>query len=936
MSILKRYISVASLALLITLAVGGGSAAAESVSVLLSEAADARDAGDLRTEIIDLRNAAKQAPDNGEVRLLLGRAQLKNKDYKGAIKELRRALKAGGSWSDIIPDLAEALLADEQAAEVIAEIGGGGVSPADAQYPRLMLLSAAAYEALGEFDSAEDSYRKVLKAVPGDPRALRGLASVAFAQRKRAEARAYLDLALARAPNDARIQYQLAELERVEGRYVDAEVNYRHALKASPAMIEARIGLAWALMLQGKDEAAKKEVAAIYEKYPKGPAANHLRGALAYRAGDYADAERYLQIALNGMPGNPAIKMMLAVNHFAQKNYEQADVLLREILSDYPSYSLARNLSLEIQFRTSSPDRLLRDLQRIGPSVTEQDKLYHLMASAAAKSGDLAEAGQYLANAIELSDERDSEAYRQAAKLVSEGNAKGALRILDAAQRQAASETVVPRADVDAIQGLINADKLEQALKAATALVGTYPTKAVARNQLAAVLLAQHDVAGARENFEQALQLEPKNPTGAMNLARLSLATKDLEAAEKYYKKVLALAPGSVRALQGLAEVALTKGDLDAAAAWFDKACDADVAAVAPRLNLARVYLRLGKPAPALAMALEAEALSPVDPLVVTVVGDAYRAVGLNVDAVTHFEDMSRRFPESVELYLELARAYWTLGRANAASSAIDQALVHEPGNLTAATIGIKLALSDGKTERALHLAGEIAKQHPKRAEGYSYAGDILLQAGDYKAAEKAYASAFQRDPSAQMATKLVTARLEKGMGKEALTPLQTWVAAHPQDILARHYLAQAYLRVDESGQALAEYHHIIDLQPDNSLALNNLAAELTRRGQAKQAVAFARRAYELEPSSAIVADTLGWALVQSGDPKAGIEPLRNAVTTQADKPVYLYHLAVALEANGDPGAAIEALQRALASSGEFAAREQARKQLSRLQSGAR
>jgi uncharacterized protein HemY len=98
--------------------------------------------------------------------------------------------------------------------------------------------------------------------------------------------------------------------------------------------------------------------------------------------------------------------------------------------------------------------------------------------------------------------------------------------------------------------------------------------------------------------------------------------------------------------------------------------------------------------------------------------------------------------------------------------------------------------------------------------------------------------------------------------------------------------------------------------------------------------VQLARQAREQEPGNPEFADTLGWALVKQGLAADAVPHLRFAAE-HAEQPehiaVCLYHLALAYERLGRLADAEDAVRAALATSHEFARREEAEALLKRL-----
>lgn len=66
--------------------------------------------GELKTAVIELKNALQHNPNNAEARLLLGQIYVRQGDGAAAQKELERALSGGIPYAAVAPALGEAQL----------------------------------------------------------------------------------------------------------------------------------------------------------------------------------------------------------------------------------------------------------------------------------------------------------------------------------------------------------------------------------------------------------------------------------------------------------------------------------------------------------------------------------------------------------------------------------------------------------------------------------------------------------------------------------------------------------------------------------------------------------------------------------------------------------------------------------------------------------
>ena len=90
---------------------------------MISSAKDYLAKNDSKAAVIQIKNALQKNPDLPEARYLLGKALMESGDAAGAETELRKALALNHPQDQVIPPLANALLAQGQAKKITDEFG---------------------------------------------------------------------------------------------------------------------------------------------------------------------------------------------------------------------------------------------------------------------------------------------------------------------------------------------------------------------------------------------------------------------------------------------------------------------------------------------------------------------------------------------------------------------------------------------------------------------------------------------------------------------------------------------------------------------------------------------------------------------------------------------------------------------------------------------
>src|SRR5205823_6761169 len=100
--------------------------------------------GNFKAAEIELRNAAREAPQDAHVHALLAQVYLRLGDVKAAEREARSARDLKGEEADYLFPLADALLAQGKFADIAAQIKPGNRAPELESKVRVILSMAAA------------------------------------------------------------------------------------------------------------------------------------------------------------------------------------------------------------------------------------------------------------------------------------------------------------------------------------------------------------------------------------------------------------------------------------------------------------------------------------------------------------------------------------------------------------------------------------------------------------------------------------------------------------------------------------------------------------------------------------------------------------------------------------------------------------------------
>jgi putative PEP-CTERM system TPR-repeat lipoprotein len=266
------------------------------------------------------------------------------------------------------------------------------------------------------------------------------------------------------------------------------------------------------------------------------------------------------------------------------------------------------------------------------------------------------------------------------------------------------------------------------------------------------------------------------------------------------------------------------------------------------------------------------------------------------------------------------------------ASAAISlaKALELKPDYLDADNALISLNLQAKNYDQAEKIARDVEHKFPKSPLGLYMQGDILMARKNYGQAVTVLQRAQKMAPSTEGIMKLHGAMSINGSAKRADALLMQWIKAHPNDLLARRYMAEAMAKEGRADAAIEQFQIVLKSDPNDLESLNNLAL-LYQQTKNPLAGQIAQQAYKLSPDNPMVMDTLGWILVQNGDEKRGLDLLKKAASMLSNVPEIHYHYAVVLAKTGDKQRARQELQSALNSGKSFPGKAEAQVLLGQL-----
>ncbi len=182
-------------------------------------------------------------------------------------------------------------------------------------------------------------------------------------------------------------------------------------------------------------------------------------------------------------------------------------------------------------------------------------------------------------------------------------------------------------------------------------------------------------------------------------------------------------------------------------------------------------------------------------------------------------------------------------------------------------------ALSErtGKSEAALRLLDDVARDNPTRPEPWAMRGDILRGNRKFADAVSAY---------------------DQAIAKVAHPTQSNWPLFYERGI--------ALERSQNWPRAEADFQRALELSPDEAYVLNYLGYSWTEQNKnLPRAREMIERAVEQRPNDGAVIDSLGWVVLRQGNVPEAVRLLQRATELQPADATVNYHLGDAYWAAG-------------------------------------
>jgi len=885
--------------------------------------------GNLRAAEIELRNAAREAPQDAHIRALLAQVYLQLGNFATAEREARAARDLKGAEADYLLPLAEAMLRQGKAADIAVQIKPGDRPPALESKIRMILAMAASV--LHDRAKAEALSREAValdESAPGPKIAL----ARSLLGSNVGEAEKLVDAVIAADPRSAEAIAIKGETLAMRGDVDGAITRFGEALAIDPNNPTAHLSRANINLSRGDYPAVDKDLDPVLKLSPENFGANYLRALENFKKRDFAAADKVLDRLSPNFSNMAEGLYVQAATKYGLGQYGQAADAIAKYMARVPRSPNGARLAATIALRRGAADVAVQYLTGYLAKSSPDPATLTLLGNAYFALKKPALALEQYEKAAALDPENLSLKTMVAASEIDAGAGR---KGLDELEKVFATDAGVTIAGPTLVLTDLRAGRADNAAEVAEKLVKANGESLLYQNLLGMARLAQKNYPAAETILKALVEKNPDFAPARTNLAHLYVVAGRTDDAKRVYQDFLVRQPNDVSSLLGLANMAAGEKQFDEAIGYADKARAAAPDNPAPGLKLLNLYtFRQDWPrAKPLATELTVKFPSNLDVFdaqgrMLVSSGDQAGAI----DAYRHAYEIAPNSAPILSRYLGLLAA---AKRFPEHQAVLQSRLDKDPGNREVKAQLIRVEAEIGGLDAGLAKARSFAKDDPGSPLYDLVSADLYERGGkrpEAVALLEKVAAGRPTDDGVAVALSGLYGRAGDQAKAEAL--LTGRLKDRPDDLVLRAALANLYISTKKFDLAIVEETRLLAKRADDPAVLNNLAWLYQQVGDLAKAREFAEKAAAIAPTSGAIADTLGWVLLAQGDTEKALSHLEAASAAVPGNLEIRYHVAVALGRAGRPADARAILEKLLDSGASFASKADAQKLLDDLRRG--
>ena len=701
----------------------------------------------------------------------------------------------------------------------------------------------------------------------------------------------------AKDPQKAKVKYVASGQNYMKkGKYGDAAVEFKNALRLDPQFVDAHYSLAQAQLALHDWRSAYSSLNRVIELDPNRPDARLDRGRLYLSARDFQKAELDAQDVLHRDPNNVAACQLLGAAYLGElkpkaalPEFEKVTELRPNDANAYVDLALVE-MSLRTSEDTSRAEAHLKQAIALDPkSVQASIDLANLYQLNQLPS----EAEQVLRRAIATAPDASLLSLNLAALLARQGRTEDSEAVLANLRKQSKDSADVAQA----IGDFYIARKETNGAIAEYRRGLTISTHNVElKKRLEDVYLTTAQTKLAADLDRELMKDSPKDPVVRVNHGRLLTAQGEFSNAILYLQKIVTdgADPDAERTHYYLAMAYWQSGDIARARSSLLDAlqiCRSSTSTQASAnlkitLNaLARISLAQGNAKDAQIHATELVEKFPDDAGSHQLLWEALARQGqlkLAEDQILKAKELA---PQDASIRVNLAQTYAAEKKWPEAQKEFEAALPLDPHNTTVLGHYSDYLISRNQLAEALVLAQQYVAKNPDNADGHVVAGALYQKSKNYASAQAEFERAIQLNPAHNQAyTRLAAVLMEQGQIDPAIAYYKKSLELQPNSAALATIVGNLYLDKGDLETAQKYYARAIDADPNFAVALANTAWVYAQENRNLDvALGMAQKAQSLMPEVPSITDTLAWVMYKRGNYDGAVPLFEECVQKSKD-----------------------------------------------------
>ncbi|MGE4293818.1 MAG: tetratricopeptide repeat protein [Desulfovibrio sp.] len=669
--------------------------------------------------------------------------------------------------------------------------------------------------------------------------------------------------------------------------------NFTHALEKDKTLHEARLGLVRLQLMNNNMEEARKLVSEVLADQPENTDAALLSAVIRSREGDMDAAQRETEALLAKKPELEEGWAFSALLKMQAGGDAGAVEVLRKGLTHLPK---SRNLRLQLAGTLTRMERW-DEAAEVYKALAAEDKdspdMRRLLGDFYLKAGRVDEAVAVAEDLVRSFP--DDPKHRLTLASVEHA------RKDSAAQEKALRDGIAQVKDNGIIKMALIAflrgeGRLDEAVSLAEEAANADPegeTGLAGRRALAEIYFSRMDYDKAVAELDKVFKAQPKDMEGKVLLGRIHMAQGKPDLAVILYREVLREQPEMLAVYGFLAQAHLAANQSGLAKQALEQALEKDPTYVPARRALVSMYLAEKRYSEAMAQLRNALKHEPNNPAIQAAIGDVYTLEGKQDVAELEYRKLLDN-PRTAGF------GAFKLGQLEMSRKNYDTALryfmaLHDanPANFTAAESVVAARLAKGDTAGALSFAHGLKDVLPN-AGAYQLLGRIEASRGDFAKAEEYFLAGGEVAPEFNAYQRIGGMYLAAGRSDLAKTRFEEALQKNPEDLGSAFVLGMMLQERNDAVGAEEMYLKVLKANPGFIPAQNNLAylyaENTTDPTKLAMGLDLALKAAGRGAPEAL--DTLGWVYHKSGNDQMALSTLMQAVEKKDNDATLLYHLA--------------------------------------------